>query len=703
MTYSQIDRVASVSAPAISDNLLLYRLSGFEQLSRLFEYELEFLAENASLNLKSLLGSNLTIKLAWADADPRYFNGIVTRVSQIGKQDELYAYRALIQPALWLLTRASNCKIMPTHKTVPEIINAVLSSHGYSDVIDRLSATYEAREYCVQYRESDFNFISRLMEEEGIYYFFEHRDGSHQLVLCDDISAHNNMPGDATIDYSPASSGGGHGSQYISDWCLNQAIRAGIYTLKDYDFTAPTADLTKTNRATTAHPQANSKEFYDYPGGYSQSSDGSRYAQIRMQEQMAEFERIQAQGNVQNLALGNKFSLAAYPREDQNREYLVIATQVQLQNNDYASGVSEAAPDYRCGYEVISSEAVFRPSRVTPRPVVQGVQTAIVVGNSSDEICTDEYGRVKVQFHWDRDGQNDQNSSCWIRVAQIWAGKGWGGIYIPRVGQEVIVDFLEGNPDRPIIIGSVYNADQIVPYSLPDNKSQSGIKTRSTSNGSSDNFNQIQFEDKKDAEAINLQAEKDFNLLIKNNDKQTIGSNQSVDGSQTIDIFNHRTVTLDQGNDQLTLKQGKRAVLIKQGDDSLDISQGNRTTSLGQGNDELTLNTGNRTVNLKQGNDELTLNTGNRTVNLKQGNDNLTLTAGNLNIKAQAGAISQEAMQSLTLTVGQNSITIDQQGVTIKGLMVTIQGQAQAELKSPMTTVSGDGMLTVKGGVVMIN
>lgn len=688
MEYSQNNRVASVTATAAGDTLLLSKMTGTEQLSRLFEYELDLLCTNGSLDIKALLGTSMTVTLALNDGDPRYFNGVVTRIGQTGRQGELYTYRAVLQPFLWLLTRASNCKVMPANNTVPDIIKAVLTDHGYTGstfVTDRLQTTYAAREYCVQYRETDFNFISRLMEEEGIYYYFEHADGSHKLILCDDPAAHNPMPGNAAIDYSPASSGGGHDSEYISDWQLNQTIRSGLYTLNDYDFVTPSGDLKSTFRATDQHPQANSKEFYDYPGLYGHVDGGEHYAKARMQEQLAEFERIECQGNVQNLSAGAKFTLAGYPRSDQNREYLVIATQVQIQNNAYVSGGAGSGPDYRSVYEVMPAATAFRPPRITPKPLVQGIQTAVVVGEAGNEITTDEYGRVKVQFHWDRLGTKDANSSCWIRVAQLWAGKSWGSIYIPRIGQEVVVDFLEGNPDRPIIIGSVYNADQTVPFTLPDNKSQSGIKTRSTAEGTADNFNMIQFEDKKGSEQLNIQAEKDWNLVVKNNDTQTIGNGQSADGSQKIDIYNNRTVTIDQGNDQLTLNTG------------------NRTTAISQGNDELTVSQGNRTTTISQGNDQLTLNSGNRTVQLQSGNHSLTLGSGNIGLNTDGGAIDQSAAQSITLTVGQNSITIDQQGITIKGLKVSIQGEMQAELKGAMTTVNADGVLTVKGSMVMIN
>jgi type VI secretion system secreted protein VgrG len=570
-----------------------------------------------------------------------------------------YLIRATMQPKPWLLTRRSNCRVMPAQTAVVDIVQTILSEHGYSDLKIQLSGIYQPREYCVQYRETDFNFISRLLEEEGIYYFFEHTASSHSMVLCDSLSAHAPMPGISVINYT-ASTGLSPATEYIYDWRLNQEIRPGKYTLKDYDFLQPSAPLKEEFILAATHPQ-HDKEMYDYPGGYTQASNnGQTYAKIRMEEQRAEFERVQALGNVRNLATGFKFTFAGYPRTDQNAEHLVVATHLQIQINSYAAyGIPDGGEEFSSSYEVLNTSFVYRSPRYTPKPVVQGVQTAVVVGNSGDEITTDEYGRVKVQFPWDRLGTNDQNSSCWIRVAQIWAGKNWGGLFIPRIGMEVVVDFLEGNPDNPIIIGCVYNGTQTTPYTLPDNKTQSGILTRSTTSGGSDTANHLRFEDKKGSEEILLHAEKDFTFEVENNDNQTIGSSKSDDGSQTVSIYNKRTVTIDQSDDTLTLKNGNRAATISKGNDTLDINQGNRTTTLSQGNDTLTLNT------------------------------------GNLSIETKAG--------SITLKAGQNTVTIDQSGITIKGLMVSIQGQTQAELKSPMTTVSGDGTLTAKGGVVMIN
>lgn len=649
MVYSQAKRIASVTTPLGGDVLLLYRMTGSEQLSRLFEYDLELLSEKNNIDLKQLLGKSMTVKLDLPEGRHRSFNAMVTRISQFGMLGDLYYYRATLRPKPWLLTRSSNCRIMPTNTTVPEIVKNILGKHGFTDIETKLSGTYRPREYCVQYRETDFNFISRLLEEEGIYYYFKHSDSVHTMVLCDAMSAHEKVPGHANIGYFPLANQERRKEEHIYEWNLSQEIQSGAYQLNDFDFEAPKADLKAKSSIPGSHAEAN-KEVYDYPGEYTQASAGNQYAKIRMEELRAQYEQITARGNTRRLAAGAKFTLTGYPRADQNREYLAISSNFQIQNNGYQSqGIADSPEEYQCAYTVIGSEYAYRPPRTATIPIVQGVQTAIVVGKAGDEITTDKYGRIKVQFHWDRDGKKNENSSCWVRVAQVWAGKNWGAMHIPRIGQEVIVDFLEGNPDCPIVTGRVYNADQMPPYELPANSTQSGIKSRSSKGGSAENFNEIRFEDKKGEEELYIHAEKNFTRIVENDDVQKVGFDKKSPGDQKVDIYNHRTVTLDQGNDSLTVKMGNRRTEIKQGNDELKLAMGNRT------------------------------------------------------VKLDLGKIAEEAMQSIELKVGQSSIKIDQMGVTIKGMTISIEGQMKTDVKGLMTTVSGDAMLTVKGGIVMIN
>ncbi|MDD2761263.1 MAG: type VI secretion system tip protein TssI/VgrG [Methylomonas sp.] len=651
MPISQSGRVASVKTPLGKDELFLWRVVGTERLSQLYEYELDLFSEKNNIDLKQLLGKSMTVSLYLTESQQRHLDGIVTQAKRCGMMGRFYHYRATIRPKAWLATRRSNCRILPKDKTASEIVKLILNEHGVSDIELKLSGTYPKREYCVQYRESDFNFISRLMEEEGIYYYFEHKEGSHTLVLCDSVASQKDAPVSAGISYYPEANAIRRKEGHIYEWDMKQEIESGNYELDDFNFEKPSTDLTAKSSKPGSHAEA-SKEVYDYPGGYQVKSDGDHYSKVRMQELRSQFEQIAARGNARQLAPGVKFKLTGFPVEDQNRQYTVIISELQIQNNGYESdGITDCAEEYRCSLSVLpaSEENQFRPPRLSRIPFVQGVQTAIVVGPSGEEIYTDKYGRVKVQFHWDRLGKKNENSSCWVRVAQIWAGKGWGAMHIPRIGQEVIVDFLEGNPDRPIITGRVYNAEQMPPYGLPDKKTQSGIKSRSSMGGADSNFNEIRFEDEKDKEELYMHAEKNFTRIVENNDVQKIGFDKKDKGDQTVDIYNDRTVTLDQGNDSLTVKMGNRSASIDTGNDSVTVKKGNRT------------------------------------------------------VKVNLGKIEEEAMQSIELKVGQNSIKIDQTGITIKGIMVSVEGQAKADVKSPMTTVNGDGMLTLKGALTMIN
>ncbi|PPD31515.1 MAG: type VI secretion system tip protein VgrG [Methylomonas sp.] len=647
MAFSQVDRIASVTTTLGETDLLLYRMTGTEQMSQLFEYELELLSEKNDIDLKGLLGKKITVKLTLSGRNRRIFQGVVTRISLFGMMGRLYYYRATMRPKPWMLTRTSNCRIFSS-MSVPDIVKKLLNEHGYADIENKLTSTYEPREFCVQYRESDFNFISRLMEAEGIYYYFTHTDSQHAMVLCDDISGHA-LPAKQEIQYMPIENQGRRLKEHLHEWRVSEEIQSGSYEHDDFDFEKPKAELKAKANDPGGH-ESDNKAVYDYPGNYVETALGDQYANVRMQELRAGFEYISAAGNTRSLATGNKFDLNGFPRRDQNQEYIVVSTQIIVQNNGYESyGIPSCEEPYQCSYKVISSKFSFRPPRVSRVPIVQGVQTAVVVGKSGEEIYTDKYGRVKVQFHWDREGNNDENSSCWVRVAQVWAGKQWGAVHIPRIGQEVIVDFLEGNLDRPIITGRVYNADNMPPYALDANKTQSGIKTRSSKDGAAENFNEIRFEDKKGEEELYIHAEKNFTRIVENDDTHKVGFDKKDPGNQKVDIYNNRTVTLDQGNDELTVKMGNRKAEVKQGNDDVKVAMGNRT------------------------------------------------------IKVDMGKIAEEAMQAIELKVGQSSILINQQGVTIKGMMISIEGQMKTDVKGMMTSVNGDAMLTVKGGIVMIN
>ena len=548
-TILQKDRAIELTCPLGNDVLLFHRMKATEQMSGLFQYDLELFSEDLNIAPDDVLGKPMTVRFDLPDDEKRYFNGVVSRFSCTGSTGDLAVYEATLRPWLWFLTRCTDCRIFQEMKA-PDIIKQVFRDHGFSDFDESLSGEYRVWEYCVQYRETDFNFVSRLMEQEGIYYFFKHEDGKHTLALADSYSAHETVSGYDTIPYFPPENRDRRERDHITEWCHNYEVQPGKYVLNEFDFKKPKANLLKTTSDPRGHEKAE-YEVYDYPGEYVEPGDGDAYSRIRYEEVDARHRHVQGGGNAAGIAVGSLFTLDNFPRDDQNCEHLVIAATHNLKTNAYTSGAGDNEEIYSCGFTAIDSQTPYRAPRNTPKPIVQGPQTAIVVGPAGEEIYTDKYGRVKVQFHWDREGKSDEKSSCWVRVSQPWAGKSWGGMAIPRMGQEVIVEFLEGDPDRPIITGRVYNADNMPPYGLPANATRTTIKSRSSKGGGAANFNEIRFEDLKGSEEVFVQAEKDMNTEIKNDETRHVGNDRtkSIDNNETVTIGVDRTE--DVGNNEI--------------------------------------------------------------------------------------------------------------------------------------------------------
>ena len=543
-------RTFELTTPLGTDVLLFHRMSVTEELGRLGDYRLDMVSERGDVNLDKILGQRVTIKMEVQDGT-RYFTAYVTRFAQAGMYGRYYVYRAVLKPWLWFLTRTADCRIFQ-QKTVPDILKEVLGEHPLADFKFELTGSFRKREYCVQYRETDFNFLSRLMEEEGIYYYFRHGERNNTLVLANAYSAHSPVPGYAQIPFIPPERFVRAEQDHIPDWDFEREVEPGKYVLEDYDFEKPSVDLTVKTAVQRGYDHSDA-EVYDYPGEYLTTAEGDHYVQARIEELQAQYELAHGSSNARGLTVGYLFKLTGHPRTDQNREYLVVAATHQLQASEYESMDSGGAT-YGCSFTALASRQAFRPKQSTPRPTVQGPQTAIVVGPSGDEIYTDKYGRVKVQFHWDRLGKKDENSSCWMRVSHPWAGKNWGAIHIPRIGQEVIVDFLEGDPDQPIITGRVYNAEQMPPWALPGNMTQSGILTRSSKGGSGANANAIRFEDKKGSEQLWIHAEKNQDIEVENDETHWVGHDRTktIDHDETTHVKHDRTETVD-NNETITI------------------------------------------------------------------------------------------------------------------------------------------------------
>ena len=550
MPATQQNRDVEISTPLGKDVLLIRNLSVTEELGRLFTIKVE-LASGENITFEELLGQNVSIRIDFP-AGKRFFNGFVSSISQAADEGHYARYHVTIRPWLWFLTRTSDCRIFQ-NKTVPEIIKEVCNNLGFTDIKVQLSASYRTWEYCVQYRETDFNFLSRLMEQEGIYYYFTHEEGEHTLNLADGSSSHKLIPDYDVIPFYPPDNVAVHDEACISSWTLCKNIQPGVYALNDYDFVLPKTDLKVSANIKREHSQSE-HEIYDYPGEYIENIAGDSYVRTRIEELHTQYEQAQGESIVRGLLYGGLFKLTEYPRDDQNREYLVTSVSHSIHVGDFEASGDSTGTEYTNSFTVIESGTPYRPARITPKPIVQGPQTAVVVGPGGDEIYTNKHGQVKLQFHWDRYGESDENSSCWVRVSQLWAGKTWGGIHIPRIGQEVIVEFLEGDPDRPIVTGRVYNGDQTPPYDLPANKTQSGIKSRSSKEGSGANFNEFRFEDKKGEEEVYVHAEKNQNNIVENDETTFVGHDRTEDvgNDETISIGNDRTETVG-NNETITI------------------------------------------------------------------------------------------------------------------------------------------------------
>ncbi|MDR2308822.1 MAG: type VI secretion system tip protein VgrG [Paucimonas sp.] len=537
MLFKQFTRLAQINSPLGPDKLILAEMGGSEELGRLFDYELQLTSDDPAIDLNQLLGKPLCLSVQQDAGSLRYFHGIVARCSQSVDQGQFASYRVTLRPWLWLLTRTSDCRIFQ-HLSAPQIIKQVFRDLGFSDFEDALSRGYREREYCVQYRETSFDFVSRLMEEEGIYYFFRHEQERHVLVLADAYGAHQKAVGYESVPFYPPD--GQHRERdHINDWHLAQEVQPGSLELNDYDFQRPSARIDVRSAMPRPH-QASDYPLYDYPGAYAQSQDGEHYARTRLEALQSLHERVELRGNARGLGSGHLFSLSNFTRQDQNREYLIVAARYYVHQERLESGGGSGAAQFESNLSCIDAQQSYRPVASTLRPIVKGPQTAVVVGPAGEEIWTDQYGRVKVHFHWDRHDQSNENSSCWIRVSQAWAGKNWGSMQVPRIGQEVIVSFLEGDPDRPIITGRVYNAEQGVPYDLPGGATQSGMKSRSSKGGSPANFNEIRMEDKKGAEQLYMHAERNMDTVVEQSETLSVGVNRT----QTVGML--ETITIGQ-------------------------------------------------------------------------------------------------------------------------------------------------------------
>ena len=518
-SYSQDVRSIAVQTALGKDALLLRGLQGEEGLSRLFTFDLDLLCEQPTIDVAAVMGKSATVGMRLADGTDRFFNGIISRIALTGAEGRFTTYRAELVPWLWLLTRRSDCRAFQ-NLPVPAIVEKVFKDAGFLDFANRVQKVYPPREYTVQYRETDFNFVSRILEQAGIFYFFQHENGKHTLVLADTPTEHPPCVGLAPARFR-ALSPTDYEADVISGWAVAHEIRPARYSLGAYNFEAPNANLLVNVDSVHATPATAKYEIYDFPGDYQKRDDGEKLVSLRIEEQETQTITIHGSSTCRTLAAGHRFDLSEHPSSVQNQAYVVTSVAHSASEPSYLSKKDSGAGRYRNTFTAVPASAPFRPPRTTPRPVIHGVQTAVVVGPKGEELFVDKYGRVKVQFHWDRAGNYDENSSGWIRVSQNWAGKRWGAMFLPRIGQEVIVEFLEGDPDFPLITGRVYNADQNTPYTLPDEQTKTALKSSSTKGGGG--FNELRFDDKKGAEQLFIHGQRDLDFVIERESRELVG------------------------------------------------------------------------------------------------------------------------------------------------------------------------------------
>lgn len=745
---NQKNLVAQLNGGIGSTDITIKHFHGREAISELFEFTVVFLADDASLDIEKALGSSVTITIK-SDTQERYINGIVAEFSQGAVHPKtdgyLTEYTIVLRPELWLLTLDRN-QLMFQKKTAIDIIKKVLKDGGVANVQDKTKSCGKVeREYCVQYAESSFNFVSRLMEDEGIFYFFKHENGKHTMILGDASSAHEKIK-TSDIKFSKGSEEIFSIGQ-IFNTSMTAAVNTGGYSCGDYNYTTSSTKL-----FSKLDSKYKGQKYYEYPGGFAKTKEGDDISKLRVELFEFKHKLFSASSTVANLVPGFAFKLTEHHASAFNKEYNVLEIE-HIYNADAPNGFI-----YKNDFKAFEKGVEFRPPRRAFHPRIYGTQTAVVVCSSGEEIYRNEHCCIKVHFYWDQIGKDKdtEDSSCWIRVAQMFSGSAWGGVFVPRVGQEVVVSFLEGDPDRPLIIGCVYNDKFMPPYS--DKESMiSGLKTATFKDKDGKMFNEFRINDEKDKQEIYVHAEKDMYIHILNSRKTEIEENDD-----TLDLFKgNRAITLKaegdnpanhsmklvKGDSIVELVEGNRKYTITKGNEEVTLTEGNRTVTLTKGNDELTLTEGNRKVTLSKGNEEITLSEGNQTVTLSKGDlkyditGNYTITvSGDLKIKAD-GNINIEAGKAISMKAGTDfkeeagtkmelksgtdfsakagtnmkaeaSMNLELKGTMqtkLSGMTTEVSGQVQGKFSAAIVEVSGTGMtkvnapmITIGGGMVQL-
>ncbi|KRB67889.1 type VI secretion system Vgr family protein [Noviherbaspirillum sp. Root189] len=658
--FKQADGLLTVTTPFGTDDLLLDAMEGSEGISELFKFNLHMRSEKTSLSAASIVAKSVTVKMAIKGGTARYITGIVSRFVQSGFNRDFASYEVELVPKLWLLTLSRDRKIYQT-KSVADIIKAVLTEYGIT-FDDKLTQTYDSLDYCVQYDETAFDFISRLMEQAGIFYFFTHTSSGHTMVLGDATSNFVSCTGAATVRFFPET-GMENSVDTVSRFAYESGIALKKAIVNDYDFVQPSTSLEGTHSAAAGDGAA-----YEFATGHLAVAAGNAVAKLRVEASQVSAEILRGDSFCYPFTPGTKFTLQDHFVTSLNAAFVLRRVHHTAHDDMYTNS-----------FEAFPATVPFRPPVQTPRPRAVGCETALVVGPSGEEIWTDKHGRIKVQFPWDRDGVKDEKSSTWIRVSQSAAGKGFGALFLPRVGQEVVITYLNGDPERPLVTGCVYNGENTTPVTLPANQTQTVIRTRSSKQGTEGN--ELRFEDKKDAEQLYMHAQKDMLVEIENALTTTVKKGAEIH-------------TLDEGDRTIELKTGKETHKVK-GTRTLEVTGDESHTNSGKFTHTVT---GDYQLKIDG---KLTIEaTGGITIKSGAAIEQTAQTA----FKLDAGtALDAKAGTTLTNEAGTN--------LTSKGLKIVSQGTAQIESKAPvisskadgMNTVEAGGMLVLKGSLVKLN
>jgi type VI secretion system secreted protein VgrG len=690
------------------------RLSGREEISRPFRYDIELAVQrngrdDGKVKVEALLARSITVTLISAVGQERHINGVITEFAQVGFDERHHLYRAVIRPKLWLLTHSADCRIFQDAATTTIVAQVFRTAPIPISHQTALSKTYEPWEYRAQFDETDFDFVSRLLEHEGLYYYFDHGLRDHELMLADDVAKLTSTNGYAEVDYHEGLT---HNQEFLSSWGLYDSVQPQNVSGREYDFEQPP----NPSEAGSAVQNGNAGKLFEYPVRARKPSTIADILKVRAQQFESARSLFKGAGDAIGLAAGRLFKLKKHVRADFNKQYLIVATELNVSWPAYQTGSSNSAT-FSIAVEAVDATVHYRPLRRTPRPRIHGTQTAMVVGPSKKEIWTDKYGRIKVEFPWDRGngsggggdpepsaspssssssssstststrsssgasaGNDEKQIGCWVRVAQSWAGKNWGAQYIPRVGQEVVVSFLDGDPDRPIVIGSVYSPQNMPPYALPDNAMQSGVKTQSGPEGDLGAANELRFEDKKGEEHLYLHAQKDMQVLVENNQTITVGGEKKDKGDRITTIANDDTLNVKHDcivnvdNDRKATVKGKHVTTVEK--DEERAVKGKRTTDV-SGDDVATA--ANYTFTAKS---------------------SITFEVGPAKIVMKDGKIE---ISGVDITIkGNNGVTLDGAQTAVKGVQLDMSGKQVAVDGTAKLDISSSGVASLKGSLTRI-